>query len=225
MATGAKSSRRPDQPEGRNGVPDVPLLAWRDRGAVPGDRGRGPSGRWSAARADLSRGRTDGGRDAHRRGLGLEGVRRSLRERGADAEHASRGRLQRATRRAGRRGQQPADRLRLRATARKPRSWRERDPLLGDLGEITVREIRPLERFLELLPAQAEQLDVADRAYGRRPSRVGQDPDLAEELPPPERCQLHRVTLRAPAADRDLTVRDDVEAVRGVALRDDDVTS
>src|SRR4051794_10342841 len=103
-------------------------------------------------------------------------------------------------------------------------SRRECDPLLGDLGEITVRAIRPLERLLELLPAQAEQLNVADRAHGCRPSRVGQDPDLAEELPPPERCELHLVTLRAPAADRDLTVRDDVEAVRGVALRDDDVT-
>src|SRR3954452_13183400 len=103
-------------------------------------------------------------------------------------------------------------------------SRRECDPLLGDLGEITVRAIRPLERCLELLPTQAEQLDVADREYGRRPSRVGQDPDLPEELPPPERRELHLFTPRAPAADRDLTLRDHVEAVGGVALGDDRVT-
>src|SRR5436190_8755789 len=64
------------------------------------------------------------------------------------------------------------------------RSWRERDPFPGDLGEVAVRAIRSLERLLELLPAQAEQVDVADRAHARRPSCVGQDPDLPEALPP-----------------------------------------
>jgi len=42
-------------------------------------------------------------------------------------------------------------------------SRRERDPFLGDLGEVAVRAIRPLERLLEPLPAEAEQVDVAIR--------------------------------------------------------------
>src|SRR5215207_4516609 len=50
-------------------------------------------------------------------------------------------------------------------------SARMRQSLLDDLGEIAFALVRALERLLELVPAEREQLDVADRA-DRRVRRV-----------------------------------------------------
>ena len=107
---------------------------------------------------------------------------------------------------------------------RKTRSWRGLDPFIDDLGEITVLAIRFHETLLEGLPAQGQQLDVVDRAYGRCPSRLGEDPDLAEGLPPPKSCELDHVALGGAAADLDLPLSHDVEALREVAFRQDHFT-
>ena len=95
------------------------------------------------------------------------------------------------------------------------RSGRERDPFLGDLGEVTVVAIGSLERLLELLPAQAEQLDVADSADRGRPSRSARMPTSPKNCPRPSVASLTSL----PSGLRRLIVtsplRDDVEAVGG----------
>ena len=118
-------------------------------------------------------------------------------------------------RRRRRRGRRHPDAL-LSVTARaRSAPWRSR--------RTPLRAVGSLERVLELLPAQADQLDGVDRAHGRRPLRLGEDPHLAEELTAAELRERDLVPVRAAPADRDLARGDDVEAVGGVAFGDDRV--
>src|SRR5262249_16577335 len=96
-----------------------------------------------------------------------------------------------------------------------------REPFLRYLVETPLGAVRLLERLLEFLPAQGEQLDVADGAHGRCPPGLSEQAHLAEELPGSVRGELDLFALRALAADRDFPLLDHIEAVGGVALGDD----
>src|SRR5215213_3762834 len=74
-------------------------------------------------------------------------------------------------------------------------SARVRQPVMDDLGELALCLIGLLERLLELLPAEGEQLDLPDGADGGPSSRFREDPDLAEELAGAEGRELDLFAL------------------------------
>src|SRR4051812_495132 len=95
-------------------------------------------------------------------------------------------------------------------------SWRQRprhvvQTRLDDAVEVGGRAERLRHHLAERVPLHSEQLHVRARLERRRPRRVAQDRDLAEEVARPERERRLRATLLEPV---DLALDDDDELVR-----------